>query len=92
MSKMKAKESPNWKWRIQLRETVLGVSSSAVAKAAGMTPSTYHSLCNASNANTKTLQRVADALGCTLSWLLKDCPRAVIAKEAAEMPPPQWVE
>ena len=87
---MKAKPG-GWKWRIELRQAVLGVSSSAVAKAAGMTPSAYHSVVNASNANTKTLERISSALGVSLSWLLKDTTRSELAKEAAEMSPPKWL-
>lgn len=80
-----------WRWRIEVRQSALGIRAGDVAKAAGLAPSTYSGVIGAASANSDTLLRIEVALGVPRGWLLKECEAGELAREAATLPPPEWL-
>lgn len=80
-----------WKWRIEMRQQALGVTTGQVAEAAEMGSSTYRTIVNADNATTRSLEAIERALGVPAGWLMKAAPREELAREAAAFPAPAWL-
>jgi transcriptional regulator with XRE-family HTH domain len=84
-------DKSTYKYRAELRMAALGIKTSDIAEAAGMTPGGYRQVLDGDNPTIGSLARIEDALGVPRGWLIGSADNAAIAVDTVTMAPPDWL-